>query len=110
MSREEKLLALDDSIAHWERVLSGEDRLIDSAECALCAKFLTREMRCPRCPLTQYGMRCGGHESPWRRVNCYASVCVLSEKRYWHVRTADTIKVMLTALLFVREAVRTEEE
>jgi hypothetical protein len=52
----ETLIALQKSIAHWERLASGnrlEGESVTATECALCELFNTNESSCDGCPVKE---------------------------------------------------------
>jgi len=106
--------ALDKSIAHWERVIEGEDRHIGWEDCALCG-ITKDDPDCRHCPLAKYGMACDDYEisdtpteprTPW---TCVWAACrsktlpeIIKRPLWLHSAICD----MYVCLLLVREAER----
>lgn len=61
------------SIAHWERVVSGEDKYINSSYCALCLEFATPKQYidddiCEGCPVYERTGRNSCIQTPYYEV------------------------------------------
>lgn len=104
-----KLEALTESIAHWKRVLIGKDKWAGADDCALCKEFNpTGLCLCCDCPLLEYDMWCGANPSPYREFYESKTGLIVPPPNKRSRRLQSAIVNMLTALLFVREAVRSE--
>ncbi|MEN6550005.1 MAG: hypothetical protein ABFE07_28510 [Armatimonadia bacterium] len=108
--------ALNASIKHWERVLSGKDTRATADECALCQKFYDDEAEdgCAACPLWAYCMECDCFQeetpvSPYDDFLCHNTATEVTKPEERSAEQQETIEVMLMALMVVREAVREEE-
>jgi hypothetical protein len=45
------LKALQGSVKHWERLVSGKDKYMGPDHCPLCGQFNTAKLRCKGCPI-----------------------------------------------------------
>ena len=118
MTKQEKataLMALDDSVKHWERVLDGKDTCATDEQCSLCRKYITDMpyTHCEICPLSLFGMRCYSERDPnpdpYREFTDNIDAFEIPQPADRTPKEQEVIVNMLTALLFVREAVTTEK-
>ena len=59
----ETLTALEESIAHWERIRDGKEAELGTANCALCQTFY--DVRCIGCPVREASRRSSCDDTPY---------------------------------------------
>ena len=106
-TKTEILAAINASIEHWiENCEKAETGTLDMSDisddkCALCEIYGVETFACKTtCPLAIFFYRCGDGQNPWTLV--YEKVCCDKE-------CFSECLDMLTALLFLREIVKTED-